>query len=195
MEQKIKETLQKAFLEKNKIQNYFLKRKNINKIYKISKKISEKLKSGGKLLLCGNGGSAADAQHLAAEFLVRLTPNKNRKPIPAIPLLLDTSTISACSNDYDYNILFKRNFQALHKKNDVLIMFSTSGNSKNILEVAKFAKKQKIYSVGFYGNLGGKVKKYTNDSIIVPSKITARIQEFHIFLGHIIFEEIEKQSF
>ena len=195
MKQELKKTIYKAFLEKDKIQNYFSKKENIEKIYKISKKITKKLKSGGKLLLCGNGGSAADAQHLAAEFLVRLTPNKNRKPIPAISLLLDTSTISACANDYNYNVLLKRNFQALHKKDDVLIMFSTSGNSKNILEVAKFAKKQKVYSVGFYGNLGGKVKKYTNDSIIVPSNITARIQEFHIFLGHIIFEEIEKQLF
>ena len=142
-------------------------------------------------MLCGNGGSAADAQHLAAEFLVRLRPNINRNPIPAISLAQDTSTITACANDYSFNTLFARNLDALGSKKDVLIVITTSGNSKNILEVLKTAKRKKIYSIAFLGNNGGKAKDLTDLGLIVPSKITARIQECHIFMGHIMFEAVE----
>lgn len=147
----------------------------------------------GKILLCGNGGSAADAQHLAAEFLVRLRPHVNRKPIAAISLAMDTSTITACGNDYSFEKLFSRNLEALSEKNDILIVISTSGNSKNILNVLKTAKKLKIFSIGLLGNNGGKAKKLCNKSIVVKSKNTATIQESQIFLGHYIFEEVEKK--
>lgn len=153
--------------------------------------IHKKIKLGGKLMFCGNGGSAADAQHLAAEFLVRLRPNINRNPIPAISLAQDTSTITACANDYSFNTLFARNLDALGSKKDVLIVITTSGNSKNILEVLKTAKRKKIYSIAFLGNNGGKAKDLTDLGLIVPSKITARIQECHIFMGHIMFEAVE----
>jgi D-sedoheptulose 7-phosphate isomerase len=154
--------------------------------------ITKCVKKKNKLLLCGNGGSAADAQHLAAEFLVRLNPKINRKPIAAIPLLMDTSTISACANDYNFSQIFKRNFEALYKKNDILVIFSTSGNSKNIIEVLKFAKKRGIKTIGFLGKSGGKAKKFCDVKILVPSVDVARIQETHIFLGHFIFDEVEK---
>ena len=154
-----------------------------------------KLKKGGKVMLCGNGGSAADAQHLAAEFLVRLRPNFNRKPLPAITLALDSSTLTACGNDYSYHDIFSRNLQALGQKNDILIVISTSGNSKNIINVLKKAKQMKIFSVGLLGKLGGKAKKYCNLPIIVPSNNTARIQETHIFLGHFIMESVEDLLF
>ncbi len=157
--------------------------------------ITNCIKKKNKLLLCGNGGSAADAQHLAAEFLVRLNPKKNRKPIAAIPLLMDTSTISACSNDYSFNQIFKRNFEALYKNNDILIIFSTSGNSKNIIEVLKYAKKKKVKIIGFLGKNGGKAKKFCDVKILVPSANVARIQETHIFLGHFIFDQVEKNLF
>ena len=147
----------------------------------------------GKILLCGNGGSAADAQHLAAEFLVRLRPHVDRKPIAALSLAMDTSTITACGNDYSFEKLFSRNLEALSTKNDILIIISTSGNSKNILNVLKTAKKLKIFSIGLLGNNGGKAKKLCNKSIVVKSKNTATIQESHIFLGHYIFEEVEKK--
>ena len=147
----------------------------------------------GKILLCGNGGSAADAQHLAAEFLVRLRPHVNRKPIAAISLAMDTSTITACGNDYSFEKLFSRNLEALSEKNDILIVISTSGNSKNILNVLKTAKKLKIFTIGLLGNNGGKAKKLCNKSIVVKSKNTATIQESQIFLGHYIFEEVEKK--
>lgn len=153
--------------------------------------IHKKIKLGGKLMLCGNGGSAADAQHLSAEYLVRLRPNVNRKPIPAITLAQDTSTLTACGNDYDFSDVFRRPFQALAKKNDVLIVITTSGNSLNVLKVLKEARSKKITTIGFLGNSGGKCKKFCDIKLIVPSKSTARIQECHIFLGHFIFEQVE----
>lgn len=160
-------------------------------IIEIVQIIKKKLKKGGKILFCGNGGSAADAQHLAAEFLVRLRPNVNRKPIAALSLAQDTSTITACGNDYSYEDIFLRPFQALVNKNDILFCISTSGNSKNILKVLKEAKKRKIYSVGLLGSDGGRAKKLCDKPLIVKSKITARIQECHIFLGHFILEKVE----
>jgi D-sedoheptulose 7-phosphate isomerase len=149
------------------------------------------LKRRNKVLICGNGGSAADAQHLAAEFLVRLRPKVNRRPYPVISLAQDTSTITACGNDLGFENIFQRNFEALASKDDVLVIFSTSGNSKNILKVLKYAKKRKISSIAFLGNNGGKSKKLGKIEIIVPEKNTARIQECHIFLGHFIFEQVE----
>ena len=161
-------------------------------IEKAIKIIHKKIKLGGKLMLCGNGGSAADAQHLSAEYLVRLRPNVNRKPIPAISLAQDTSTLTACGNDYDFSDVFKRPFQALAKKNYVLIAITTSGNSSNIIKVLKDAHSKKITTLGFLGGSGGKCKKFCDIKLIVPSKSTARIQECHIFLGHFIFEQVEK---
>lgn len=149
------------------------------------------LRKRNKVLICGNGGSAADAQHLAAEFLIRLRPKVNRRPYPVISLAQDTSTITACGNDLGFENIFQRNFEALASKNDVLVVFSTSGNSKNILKVLKYAKQKKISSIAFLGNGGGKSKKLSKVEIIVPEKNTARIQECHIFLGHFIFEQVE----
>ena len=167
-------------------------------IFKMSKEIIDvietfykKLKKGGKILICGNGGSAADAQHLAAEFLIRLRPIINRNPIPAITLAQDTSTLTACGNDYSFDDIFLRPFQALVKKNDILLCISTSGNSKNILKVLKEAKKKNIYSVCFLGKGGGKAKTICDKPLIIPSQITARVQEGHIFLGHFILEKVE----
>ena len=163
---------------------------------KINKSILEivsKLKKKGKIILCGNGGSAADAQHLAAEFLIRLKPKINRQPIPAITLAQDTSTITACGNDYSFDLQFARCLEALGSKNDILIAISTSGNSKNIINVLKEAKKKRIFTIGFLGNKGGKAKKLCNIDLVVDSNLTARIQETHIFLGHYIFEKVENE--
>ena len=179
----------------NKLNENINVHKSIFKISKdlidVIKNIQKKLKKGGKILFCGNGGSAADAQHLAAEFLIRLRSDVNRNPIPAISLVQDTSTITACGNDYSFEDIFLRPFKALAKKDDILICISTSGNSKNVLKVLKEAKKVKIYSVSFLGKGGGKAKKLSNKSIIVPSSNTARIQECHIFIGHFILEKVE----
>ena len=160
-------------------------------IIEIVQIIKKKLKKGGKILFCGNGGSAADAQHLAAEFIVRLRPHINRQPLSALTLVQDTSTITACGNDYSFDDIFLRPFQSLAKKNDILICISTSGDSKNILKVLVEAKKQKVFSIGFLGKKGGKAKKLCNKPLIISSENTARIQECHIFLGHIILEKVE----
>ena len=177
-----------------------VKKKLINKNFEkkvllIVNVITKSLNAGGKVLLCGNGGSAADAQHLAAELLVRLRPHVNRAPLPAISLAMDSSTMTACSNDYSYKCLFSRMLQALGNKNDILIAISTSGNSQNIIEVLKAAKKKSIFSVAMLGGTGGKAKGLADLDLIIPSKETARIQECHIFLGHVIFENVEKKLF
>ena len=179
----------------NQLNENIIVHKNILKMSKdiidVIKNINKKLKRGGKILFCGNGGSAADAQHLAAEFIVRLRPHVNRNPIPAITLAQDTSTLTACGNDYSFDDIFLRPFKALVKKDDILICISTSGNSKNILKVLKEAKKEKIYSVCFLGKGGGKAKRLATKSLIVPSNNTARIQECHIFVGHFVFQSAE----
>ncbi len=172
------------------------------KIVALSKEINnsinlivKKIKDGGKILLCGNGGSAADAQHLTAEMLIRLRPNKNRNPIPAVCLTMDSSTITACSNDYNFSKIFSRPLEAIGKKNDILIIFSTSGNSKNIIEVLKSSKKKKIFSIGFLGSGGGKAKKYCNIKLIINSNQCNRIQECHKFLSHFIAYCVEEKLF
>ena len=167
--------------------------KNYKNIEKIKNKILDCLKSSGKVFICGNGGSAADAQHLAAEFMVRLRPNINRNPYPVISLALDTSTLTACSNDYGYNNIFSRPLDALASKKDVLIIISTTGKSKNIIQVLKLAKKKKIISIGFLGRGGGEAKSLCNLNYLVPSNNVSRIQETHIFLGHLIFELVEDE--
>ena len=161
-------------------------------IQKIINLLVKKIANGGKIFFCGNGGSCSDAQHFAAEMLIRLRPKVNRKPIPAISLATDTSTLTACGNDYSFNEIFSRPFDALAEKKDVLFIISTSGNSKNILEILKKAKKKNIPSVGFLGKDGGKCKDLCDIKLIVKSKNTAIIQECHIFLGHFIIEEVEK---
>jgi D-sedoheptulose 7-phosphate isomerase len=153
--------------------------------------IFNSLKKKGKIFFCGNGGSAADAQHLAAELLIRLRPKINRHPIPAISLCMDSSTLTACGNDYSFKKIFSRPFEALASKNDILIAISTSGNSKNILEVLKKARQKRILTIGFLGFKGGEAKKYCDISLIVKNSSVARIQEAHIFLGHYILKEVE----
>lgn len=183
--EKFKKNINEKIILENKVTKLSGEVKfSIDKIYKT-------LKKGGKIFLCGNGGSAADAQHLSAEFLVRLRPHVNRKPFPVISLALDTSTITACGNDLGFEQIFARNLEALANKKDLLIAISTSGNSKNIINVLKCAKRKKIYSICFLGGNGGSAQKISNHNLIVPSNNVARIQEIHIFLGHFIFEEVE----
>ena len=153
--------------------------------------IAESISKKGKLLICGNGGSAADAQHLAAEFLIRLTSDVNRDSIPALSLAQDTSTLTACINDYGSDDIFKRVFSALSSDGDVLLAITTSGNSKNIIETLKLANERGIYSLGFLGGDGGEALNYCNTAFIVPDKVTARIQESHITAGHALLQYVE----
>ena len=165
------------------------------RLYKVLSEMGEmvvtSILQGGKVLICGNGGSAADAQHLTAEFLIRLTSDVNREGIPAISLLQDSSTFTAAINDFNPNDLFKRNLQTLAKPQDILLAISTSGNSENIIQVLKTAQEINIKTIGFLGSDGGESLKYCNLSFLVPSNKTARIQEVHITAGHALIEYVE----
>ena len=163
------------------------------KIDKLSDQIVERILKGGKILTCGNGGSSCDAQHLVAELIVRLSPKKNRKSIPAMFLGMDIATLTASGNDLGYDKIFSRSLEGLGKKNDILICYSTSGKSKNIIKVINTAKKMKIISIGFLGQGGGYAKKLIEEHVIVPSNNVMRIQESHLFLTHYLAELIEKK--
>lgn len=187
MKLKIKESFEDSILVKQKI----IDSKIYEVLFEVGDLISESISKGGKLMICGNGGSAADAQHLAAEFLIRLTSDVNRQGIPAISLAQDTSTLTACLNDYGPDEIFKRVMASLAKKGDILLAISTSGNSSNIVEALKYAKSQGIYSLGFLGGDGGEAIKYCDSIFLVPSKVTARIQESHITAGHTMLQYVE----
>ena len=166
-----------------------------NEINSIITNLIKCLKSGNKILICGNGGSAAEANHLAAEFIVRLKPTNNRAAIPIISLAQNSSILTASGNDLGFENIFSRSLEALGDAGDILICLSTSGRSKNILKVLEVAKKKKIKSISFLGNDGGQAKPLSDINLIIPSKNTARIQECHLFLGHYIFSEVEQKLF
>ncbi len=182
--------IQKNFLESIAVKqdiaaNY------ISVLEKITDVIFSSLSQGGKLLLCGNGGSAADAQHLAAEFLIRLRSNVDRIPLPALSLATDMSSVTACCNDYSFEHIFIRPLMALGRKGDIVIGLSTSGNSKNVIKALEKAREMGITTIGFLGGTGGEAKHICDLAFIVPSSTTARIQEAHITAGHAILENVE----
>ncbi len=146
--------------------------------------VVQTLKMGNKVLLCGNGGSAADAQHIAAELTGRF--KKERKGLPAIAITTDTSALTAIANDYGYDKVFSRQIEALADKDDILIAISTSGNSQNVIEAVKEAKSIGCNTIALCGKDGGEVAQMCDISIVVPSSDTASIQEMHIMIGHII---------
>ncbi len=154
-----------------------------------SKLVVQTLKSGNKVLLCGNGGSAADAQHIAAELTGRY--KSERRGLPAIALTTDTSALTAISNDYGYTKVFDRQVEALANKGDLLIGISTSGNSDNVLSALQTASKLGCKTLGFSGKNGGKMNEVCNINLIVPSDDTPRIQEMHILFGHILCQIVD----
>ena len=187
-------TIDKALQESISLTNVLANSEEIkSQISSIVDKCIHCFNNKGKVLFCGNGGSAADAQHLSAEFVDRLRPSVNRKAMPILSLALDSSHLTACSNDFSFEDVFVRPLEAFGKKTDILIVISTSGNSKNIIKVLKKAKKMKIKSIALLGYNGGDAKKFADISIIVKSNVTARIQESHIFLGHFILESVERK--
>jgi len=150
-------------------------------------------KNGNKVLFCGNGGSAADAQHLAAEFSGRFYTD--RDALPAEALHVNTSYITAVANDYSYDVVYSRMIKGIGKKGDVLVGLSTSGNSINIVNAFNMAKEKGLSTIGFTGSTGGKLKDISDLLLNVPSDDTPRIQESHILLGHIICQLVEEQYF
>ena len=191
MTQVTKEKVLKTFEDSVSVKQQIVKDNSYEVLIEAGDIIANSISAGGKLLLCGNGGSAADAQHLAAEFLVRLTSEVNRESIPALSLVQDTSTLTACINDYGPDDIFKRVFSALSSKGDTLLAITTSGNSKNIIATLKEAKARKIFCLGFLGNGGGEALSYCDLAFVVPSSVTARIQECHITAGHALLQYIE----
>ncbi len=155
----------------------------------VAEKIREALAAGHKVLLCGNGGSAADCQHLAAELVGRF--QKERAALPAIALTVDTSILTAIGNDYGFEKVFVRQVEALGQAGDVLLGLSTSGNSLDVLKAAELAKERGLYTVGFTAAGGGRLAELCDVCLAVPVKVTARAQEVHILMGHIICELVE----
>jgi D-sedoheptulose 7-phosphate isomerase len=152
--------------------------------------VAASLRDHGKLFLFGNGGSAADAQHLAAEFTVRLV--KDRRALAAIALTTDTSALTACGNDLGFDRIFSRQIEALGRPGDVALGISTSGNSPGVISALEVARKQGMTAAAFSGNTGGKLRGIADPLVVVPSGETARIQEMHILLGHILCAEVER---
>ncbi len=188
MEEKIKKIFKESIGVQQKISENYLQT-----IIEIVRLIIQCLKDGGKVILCGNGGSAADSQHIAAEFIGRFKIDRN--PLPAIALSTNTSILTCLANDYSYQVIFSRQVQALAKKEDVLIAISTSGRSINVIEAVKTAKNIGLKSIALTGRDGGKLAKIADVSLIVPSDETPRIQESHITIAHIICELVEEQFF
>ena len=162
-------------------------------ITKVAELIVEAFNNGNKLLICGNGGSAADAQHLAAEFSGRYY--LNRPPLHAEALHTNTSFMTAVSNDFSFDEVYARLIQGIGKQGDILIGMSTSGNSKNVIKALEEAKKKNIITIGFTGKANGNMKSYCDYLINIPSDDTPRIQECHLMLGHAICELVENELF
>jgi D-sedoheptulose 7-phosphate isomerase len=167
--------------------------KSLRKIIRIADIWTDCIKNGGKILLCGNGGSAADAQHIAGELVVRLTSESKRKALPALALTVNPCVVTAAANDFGFESVFSRQIEALGKEDDCLVLISTSGNSPNLLKAAKTAKKMGIKTVTFSGKKGGKLLDLVDFSLVVPSDDTQRIQEVHITVGHIVVQLVENK--
>lgn len=183
--------MRKLFSDSIEVKKKVLESDCLDVLASMGKEIVASIENSGKLMLCGNGGSAADAQHLAAELLIRLRPHNNRNGIPAIALAQDTSTLTACGNDFGYDQLYERMVYTLGKPGDVLIAITTSGNSNNILKALSAARECGIAAFGFLGAEGGEALKYCDKAFVVPDDNTGRIQESHITAGHALMEYIE----
>ena len=190
---------ERTILEKNLTESIRLKKEllsdqqMISIIADISEEITRRYSENAKVFFCGNGGSAADAQHLAAEFSGRYY--YDRPPLFAEALHVNTSYITAVANDYSFDDVYSRLINAFGSKNDVLIALSTSGNSKNVVNAVKKAKEMDLLTIGFSGESGGQMKAFCDYNVLIPSTDTARIQECHMLIGHSICEKVESNLF
>lgn len=180
--------IKKAFMEGLRVKEDFIKR-NTSSLIHLAEHLSKAFTNNKKLLLCGNGGSAADAQHLAAEFVNRF--QLERKPLPALALTTDTSIITSVANDYSYDEVFSKQINALGVQGDILLAISTSGRSENVLSAIRTAKKKGLYTVGFIGGDGGEMRRLVDLALVVESDQTPRVQETHILAGHLICELVD----
>jgi D-sedoheptulose 7-phosphate isomerase len=168
-------------------------RENADRIERVAERMAATLRRGGKILLFGNGGSACDATHIAAEFVCRF--QKNREALAAISLATDMAALTSISNDYEYGEVFSRQIAALGKGEDLAIAISTSGNSPNVIKGVEAAKRKGIGVVALTGGSGGKLAPMADEAFVVSSEVTARIQETHITLGHVLCELVEDRLF
>lgn len=182
---------QRLFEDSIEVKKRTISQGGIATIVRLADRIADSIADGGKLMLCGNGGSAADAQHLAAELLVRLRPMVNRDSVAAMTLATDISMITACGNDYSFDEIFSRPLRGLGKKGDVLLGITTSGRSPNVLRALEAAKDMGISRFAFLGGDGGPALSMCEEAFIVPSSDTGRIQEVHITAGHALMELVE----
>jgi D-sedoheptulose 7-phosphate isomerase len=164
-------------------------------ILKAVELIVDSVRSGGKIMLCGNGGSAADSQHIATEFVIRLSHDLDRPAIPALALTTDSSNLTAGANDIGFSNVFARSVEGLGRSGDVLIAISTSGNSENVIKAVEKSKEMNISVIGFLGGSGGKLKSLVDCAVIIPSDNVQRIQEGHITAGHVICELVERDLY
>jgi len=185
----LKSKIKREFLESAEVKRLFVE-ESADLIAQTTERIIAALKQGRKILLFGNGGSATDASHLASELVNRYT--KNRKALPAIALTTDPSVITSIGNDSDFSEIFARQIEALGRKGDIAIAISTSGKSPNVLKAVEAARAIGMATIGFTGGDGGPLAKRVEHAFIVPSKVTARIQETHITLGHVICGLVEE---
>lgn len=183
------EIVVKAFKESVKVKEHFLTKKNAALIVEAAEVIVECFKNNGKLMIIGNGGSAADSQHIAAEFVNRF--EIERPPLPAIALTVDTSVLTSIGNDYDFNLVFAKQVKSIGKENDVLLALSTSGNSKNVIKAAEMAKGLGIKTIALTGKDGGELAQKADMVLNVESQSTPRIQEVHITICHTICQLID----
>lgn len=181
--------IERLILDSIKVKKLLLSKRYIDIILKLGEKIILALKNKHKILIAGNGGSAADAQHFAGELVNRFLAE--RQALPAIALTCDSSVLTSISNDSDFKYIFLRQIEAFGEKGDVFIAISTSGNSENIIQAVKTAKKKGLSTIGLLGNNGGKLKKYCDFTLVVPSASTPRIQEIHILVIHILCQMID----
>ncbi len=186
--------IETAFQESAQVKIQFIQNEeNVGKIMDVTKRILGAYRRGNKVLFFGNGGSACDASHLAAELVNRY--KKDRDGLPALALATDMAVVTSIGNDYDYTELFSRQIKAMGNKGDVAIAISTSGNSPNVLKAVEVARQKGLITVGLTGKDGGKLAGLVDYAFIVPSNNTARIQEAHITLGHLLCELIEDEMF
>jgi len=165
----------------------------IDEIAETGVMLAQAIAQGGKLMFCGNGGSAADAQHLAAELLIRLRPDVDRQCLPAMTLAADSSTLTACGNDFGFDEIFSRPLEGLGRAGDVLIGITTSGTSPNVIKALETAREMGIATVGLLGGDGGPARAHCDRALIVPATETGRIQEAHIMIGHILMGLVEDE--
>jgi D-sedoheptulose 7-phosphate isomerase len=188
----MKDAIIKAFDESAQIKVKFV-RENIDKIIDVVQLIAQAFREGKKVILFGNGGSAMDASHIAAEFVNRFL--MERPPLPAIALNTDTAVLTSISNDYDFSQVYSKQLSALGHEGDVVIGISTSGNSPNVIKAIDVAKKNGMKTVILTGGTGGKLANVADYTFIVATKVTARIQETHITLGHAICQMVDEELF